>query len=49
MALNRQYSASPVKSSADNLTVVQIAKKFGLQSTFETLEGHEQLSEPEMM
>jgi hypothetical protein len=32
----------------EQLTVAQIAKKFGLVSTFETLEGHEQLGEKEM-
>lgn len=35
--------------SVDHLTVAQIAKKFGLISTFETLEGHEQLEEPDLL
>lgn len=32
----------------DHLSVSQIAKKFGLLSTFETLEGHEGLSEKDL-
>jgi len=37
---------SPAKG--EQISVAAIAKKFGLVSTFETLEGHEKLSEKEM-
>jgi hypothetical protein len=42
-----QYAVSGSKAS-DHLTVAQIAKKFRLISTFETLEGHERLNEKEL-
>lgn len=35
-------------AGADALNVAAIAKKFNLISTFETLEGHEKLSDKEM-
>ncbi len=40
-------SSTPSKAN-DHLTVAQIAKKFNLVSTFETLEGHEHLADKEM-
>ena len=42
VVLQKQFSNSPSKTH-DHLTVAQIAKKFNLVSTFETLEGHETL------
>jgi hypothetical protein len=45
--LQKSYSATPQKPN-EHLTVAQIAKKFNLVSTFETLEGHETLGDKEM-
>jgi hypothetical protein len=41
------YNNSPSKHH-EHISVAQIAKKFNLISTFETLEGHEKLSDREI-
>ena len=45
ITLQKAYSSPQTK----DITVAQIAKKFNLVSTFETLEGHEGLQDKELL